>query len=186
MSYEIFKKIKQLPDGSFEVTSASSNVYPKDYHTWHMTWFNEHFPEFTNDEKRAAWLLMSIGNADKFYPNNWKADQDIVREFAHTKNMTPSDIWHVAHEDYTKFCIYVKAFLDFKKAYKQCGEAYRVQIKSYGTYHYVGKVTSGTRRTRVRFAYDPSNAKVFKGPLTKVMEIFEPFKGDWQPMYERV
>ena len=189
MSYEIYTKIKQLPDGTFQCTSSSNNVYPRDYSTWIMDYYNNKYPEFSNDEKRAAWLLQSIGNGDKFYPNNWKADQELVREFAKAKGITPSDLWHCARDDEVKFCIYVQAFLDFKRNYKNNNEAYKVKLNSYGKYYYVSKITNGSRRSRVRFAYDESKAKVFKGSLDRVKQIFNAFEGDndsYKPVYELV
>ena len=49
MSYEIYKSVKQLIDGTFEVVSSSSNVYPKDFRKWNMNYFNKEFPTTTNE-----------------------------------------------------------------------------------------------------------------------------------------
>ena len=50
MSYEIYKSIKQLPNGDFDCVCASSNVFPKYWSHHIMTFFSKEFPTANNNE----------------------------------------------------------------------------------------------------------------------------------------
>ena len=71
MSYGIYKSIKQLPNGDFECVCASSNVFPKDWSRYVMTYFSKEFPTANNDELRAIFELYSTGSGDRFYSASW-------------------------------------------------------------------------------------------------------------------
>ena len=169
MSYEIYKSIKQLPNGDFECVSASSNTTDvfgnRDFHRWIMVYFSKEYPECSNELKRALWILESPANGDKFYPANWKADQKLVSKFMREKSYS----YTVRDSNRNLWIQYAKEFLEYKlnQHKNQKKKEYYVSIKG----QYVERKTA----SRVFLTYHKEEAKVYKAYDAKELE--DMFKG---------
>lgn len=167
MSYEIYKSIKQLPDGTFQVVCASNNIYPKYWSNYHMTYFKDTWPTATNEEQKALWELYSTGSGDRFYPANWKANQSLASKFMKERNYD----WWVHSKDKDLWLQYAQEFIEYKRINVFKARKYVVSMMFSGTREYVGKKSS----RRVWPAYNKAEAKVFKA--TSEQEILDLLKG---------
>lgn len=169
MSYEIYKSIKQLPNGDFECVSASSNttnVYGnRDFHRWIMTYFSKEYPECNNELKKALWILESPANGDKFYPANWKADQMLASRFMHEKGYK----YDTKYNNKNLWIDHAKEFIIYKNSLhkNQKKKEYYVTIKG----QYVERKTA----KKVFLTYHQEEAKIYKAYDTKELE--DMFKG---------
>lgn len=82
MSYETYHAIKQQPNGDFVVTSHSSNVTPIRPQEWTMTYFRTQFPDMTNDQRLAAFLLESQYCGGRYIPEKWKRLDAMTTEYS--------------------------------------------------------------------------------------------------------
>lgn len=98
MSYEIVKNIsRRKKDNKIFITSASSNVWPKNYSRW----------EFMSNEKdsniKELYLFHGIiGGSYKLSESvnaNWKYAENKFREYCENNNISTSDIWELAYKD---------------------------------------------------------------------------------------
>lgn len=169
MSYEIYKSIKQLEDGTFECVSASSNttdIYGnRDFTRWIMKYFNETYPDVSNKLKRALLIMHSICDGSVFYPNNWKEDQRLANQFMRVKGYNHSKMY----SDKNLMLQYAKEFLEYKQDNKKFGtlKQYVVNINN----RYVERKT--TRKCYMT-PYKQC-AKVYKAH--DASELEEKFKG---------
>ena len=121
MSYEIYKSVTQLGDGTFECVSSSNNVYPHHFGKWNMKYFNDEFPNATNEERKACWMIYSTYTGDKFYQANWKKLQKLGNQFMMEHGYTYEDIC----KDKIKWLQYAREFLLWKK------EKSKIKMKKY-------------------------------------------------------
>ena len=169
MSYEIYKSIKQLPNGDFECVSASSNTYDvygnRDFKRWIMTYFSKEYPECSNEVKRALWVLESPRTGDTFYPSNWKADQKLASQFMKDKGYS----YDVRDKDKMLWISYANEFVKYKQNLhkNQKKKEYYVTIKG----QYVERKTA----SKVFLTYHRNEAKVYKAYSDK--EVLDMFKG---------
>ena len=180
MSYEIYKSVKQLVDGTFECVSSSSNVYPKDFRKWNMNYFNKEFPTVTNEEKRALWMLFSRHWGDKFYQSNWKNDQKLASKFCQEKGY---NTWEVARTDKDLFLKYAQEFIEWKKDKTKIKKHKYVVSMIFGfSREYVGKKSS----KRVWPSYSKNGAKVFKAETSQdVLNLFSGYS-KYEPQVEEI
>ena len=80
MSHETFHAIRQHPNGDFVVTTKCSNDDAPP-HEWTMEYFRHEFPDFTNEQRVASFLLMSLYGGDVFYPVRWKKMLKLAEEY---------------------------------------------------------------------------------------------------------
>lgn len=184
MSYEIYKSIKQLPDGTFECISASSNCTDmngnRDFTKWIMDFFVKKFPGATLKELRACWLVYSNYSSDRFYQSNWKADQQLASKFFKEKGYsydifrsnTP-DQWYECAKEFLKY----KHSLSFTKK-----KSFIVSMNFNSGREYVSKLTS----KRASAAYSKSSAKIFKAyDITDVENLFKGYSS-YSPIVEEL
>ena len=81
MSYETYHAIKQQPNGDFIVTSHSSNVTPIRPQQWTMTYYRTHYPDLTNEQRLAAFLLESQYCGGRYIPEKWKRLDAMTTEY---------------------------------------------------------------------------------------------------------
>ena len=81
MSTTTFRKIRQLENGDFLVTTSCSNDTCEP-HEWTMDWFTISYPDKDNQYKRAALLLYGLYTGDRYYPEAWQRKQKYAIEFA--------------------------------------------------------------------------------------------------------
>lgn len=81
MSCEIYRKIKQLENGDFLVTSKSSNTggSPKE---WVMDYFRKRYPTFTKEQREAVFILYGLYYGNKYYPSRYKKLQNLAIEYS--------------------------------------------------------------------------------------------------------
>jgi hypothetical protein len=81
MSYETYHAIKQQPNGDFVVTSKCSNdnCTPKE---WTMSYYRTKYPEMTNEQRVAAFLLESQYCGGRYYPEKWKRLDALTTEYS--------------------------------------------------------------------------------------------------------
>lgn len=163
MSYEIYKSIKQLENGAFEVVSSSNNVYPKDFKKWTMNYFNEEYPNTTNQEKRALWILYSVYSGDKFYLSTWKKAQKLACKFLAENNFD----YEIIYKNKDLFVKYAKDFIKYEKEYNKKALNYKVALNGAWVY----KKT--TRRSFLTSNIE--EAQVFK--KTTIEELEKLFSG---------
>lgn len=170
MSYEIYKSVKQLKDGTFECVSASSNETDingnRPFKKWVMDYYNKEYPEQSNKIKRALLTLDSTYDGSFFYSANWKQDQKLARQFMNDNSYD----WHVSHENKSLWIEYAKEFICYK-AEKHSGKkkSFIVKINS----DYVD------RKTARRCFLTPFEkyAKVFKAyDITEIEKMFSGYK----------
>ena len=98
MSYEIVKNIsRRKKDNKIFITSASSNVCPKNYSRW----------EFMSNEKdseiKELYLFHGIiGGSYQLSESvnvNWKYAENKFHEYCENNNISTSDIWELAYKD---------------------------------------------------------------------------------------
>lgn len=170
MSYDIYKSIKQLEDGSFECVVASSNCFNYDntraFSKSVITYFNREFPDALNEEKRACWLLYSTYSGDKFYPSNWKADQKLAYQFLNEINKSYRDFAGNAAEH----LFLAREFLTWR-AERIRSRVIKKYIVKVNDYKYVSKKSS----TRLYCVMDKEGAKVFKKDLDELKEMLKPW-----------
>ena len=179
MSYEIYKSINQLGDGTFMVMCASSNDYPKYFHSYHMTWFKDNWPTATPDEQRALWELYSIGSGERFYPANWKKNKKLADKF-----MTENGYdWWTHTNDPALWLKYAQEFIKYKKAKaKTIKKKFVVSMLFCGSRNYV--VKKSTRR--VWPIFDKAKAKVFTAEsITDVENMFTGY-ASYKPIVEEI
>lgn len=179
MSYEIYKSIKQLDDGTFQVVCASSNVFPKYWCDYHMTYFKDNWPDATNEEQRALWELYSTGSGDHFYPANWKHNQTLAAKFMKEHEYD----WWVHSKDEALWLEYVREFIEYKKTKtKITKKKFVVSMLFCGSRNYVLKKSS----RRVWPIYHKDKAKVFMAESAE--ELAKQFVGydQYKPEIEEV
>lgn len=81
MSYETYHAIKQQPNGDFVVTSHCSNVQPARPQQWTMSYYRTHYPDFTNEQRLAAFLLESQYCGGRYIPEKWKRLDAMTTEY---------------------------------------------------------------------------------------------------------
>ena len=81
MSYETYHAIKQQPNGDFVVTSHSSNVTPIRPQEWTMTYYRTHYPDMSNEQRVAAFLLENQYCGARYIPEKWKRLDDLTTEY---------------------------------------------------------------------------------------------------------
>ena len=167
MSYEIYKSIKQLNDGTFQVVCASSNVYPKYWSNYHMTYFKDTWPTATNEEQKALWELYSTGSGDRFYPANWKHNQTLAAKFMKEKGYD----WWVHSKDEALWLQYAQEFIEYKKVSTYKKRKFVVSMMFGGTREYVKKKSS--RHTWP--AWNKADAKVYTA--VDEQDILNMFRG---------
>lgn len=179
MSYEIYKSIKQLDDGTFQVVCASSNVYPKYWSDYHMTYFKDNWPDATNEEQRALWELYSTGSGDHFYPANWKHNQTLAAKFMKEHEYD----WWVHSKDEALWLEYAREFIEYKKTQtKVTKKKFVVSMLFCGSRNYVKKKSC----RRVWPIYYKAEAKVFTAESAD--ELLKQFAGydQYEPQVEEV
>lgn len=159
MSYEIYKSVKQLKNGNFEVISTSNNDSPYYWHKWTMTFFNKKFLTASNAEKLACWMLYGLYVGDVFYQKKYKLMQAAAAEF-----MASNGYQHeVYYTNPDQFLQYAREFLTAYNARKACN--FKVKLDGF----FVCKKTS-------RRCFTTSNdekAKIFKGyTLEEIKNLF--------------
>lgn len=179
MSYEIYKSIKQLPDGTFDCICASSNVFPKDWSHYHMTYFNQEFPTANNDELRAIFELYSTGSGDRFYSASWKKNVKLASKFMKERNY---DWWtHSKNKDL--WLQYAREFIEYKKTQtKITKKVFVVSMLFCGSRNYVKKKSS----RHVWPIYNKSLAKRFTAETKEEIEkLFDGYQ-TYKPIVEEV
>ena len=179
MSYEIYKSIKQLGDGTFEVVCASSNVYPKHWSNYHMTWFKDNWPDASIDEQRALWELYSTGSGDRFYSANWKNNQKLASKFLRDNGYD----WWTYSKDPALWLKYAQEFIDYKKQKASATKKkFVVSMLFCGSRNYVVKKSS----RRVWPIFDKAKAKVFVAEsITDVENMFTGY-ASYKPIVEEI
>lgn len=167
MSYAIYKSIKQLPDGSFQCVCASSNVFPKHWSNYHMTYFNDEFPTANKEELRAIWELYSTGSGDHFYSASWKKNQQLASKFMKERGYD----WWTHGKDKDLWLQYAREFIEYKKSYEGSPKRkFVISMIFCGSRAYVLKKSS----RRVWPISDKSKAKVFTAESdTELLKLFE-------------
>lgn len=169
MSYEIYKSIKQLDDGSFQIVSASSNTTNvfgnRDFGSWNMKYFNNEYPDVSNIEKRALFVMHSICDGTVFYPSNWKADQRLADQFMKAKGYDH----HAMYSDKKLMLQYAREFLDYKAEHKKYGSLQNFVVMINNRYV--------ERKTTRKCYMTPfkQGAKIYKAH--DISELEEKFKG---------
>lgn len=183
MSYEIYKSIKQLPNGDFECVSASSNttnVYGcRDFNRWTMTYFTKEYPTANRDELRAIWELYSTGSGDRFYSASWKKNQALASKFMKERDYD----WWVHSKDPDLWLEYAREFIEYKKTQtKVTKKKFVVSMLFCGSRNYVKKKSS----RRVWPIYYKDKAKVFMAESAE--ELAKQFVGydQYKPEIEEV
>ena len=169
MSYEIYKSIKQLPDGTFDCVCASSNVFPKYWSKYHMTYFSDEYPMANKEELRAIFELYSTGSGDRFYSASWKNNVCLASKFMNEKGYD----WWVHSKDKDSWLRYAREFIDYK-ASKSAGPKRRFVVSmmfSSISREYVRKKSS----RHVWPAYNKADAKVYVAETDA--EVLDLFKG---------
>lgn len=177
MSYEIYKSIKQNVDGSFDCVCASSNVFDQNdkyvFTNFHMTYFNDTFPNATNEEKRACWLLYSLYVGDVFYPTAWKKNQTLANKFMMEHNYD----YQVFYHDKDKWLEYAKEFVKYMKEQSSMIRKYRVLINNM----FVVKKT----KSHVKTSLYCNDAKIFNDTLEDLKEMFSGY-AKYNPQFVEV
>lgn len=102
MSYEIVKSIShRKKDNKIFITSASNNVWPRDYERW------EFMPDKSyNDEKsknKELYLFHGIiGGSYQLSGSvgeNWRYAENKFYEYCRENNIDTSDIWHLPYKN---------------------------------------------------------------------------------------
>ena len=180
MSYEIYKSIKQLPNGDFDCVCASSNVFPKDWSHYIMTFFTKEFPTANNDELRAIFELYSTGSGDRFYSASWKKNISLASKFMKERDYD----WWTHSKDKDLWLQYAREFIEYKKTQTKIVKKTFVVSMMFSTIsrEYVGKKSS----RRVWPAYYKADAKRFIAETKE--EVEKLFKGyqTYQPIVEEV
>lgn len=142
MSYEIYRKIKQLKDGSFDIESAPNNCSTatggKCWNKWNMKYFNEEFPNATNEEKKMIWILYSPYSGDKFNIKNWKRLQERGKYFMKEKGYDTETFY----KDKEKFLEYAKEFIKWNN--ENPDKIYTVSMLFHGSRKMIRKKTKSS------------------------------------------
>ena len=72
MSHDIVKRCKHLPNGDFALCSAANNVTPQTFEAWTCEWYRVEFPDFTPEQREAAFVLCNYDAGTKFRPKRWR------------------------------------------------------------------------------------------------------------------
>lgn len=68
MSYVIFTKCKyNKTTRNFDCASYSNNDWPRKANPWELTYFAEEYPDATDDELKAAFILHGLFSGDRFW-----------------------------------------------------------------------------------------------------------------------
>lgn len=170
MSYEIYKTIKQNDDGTFDVTSASSNFFYNGGHIFtkfHMDWYAKNYPTLNTKQVKMLFLMMSCYCGDKFYPANWKKDLEIVRNFLNSKEDPYKTVYS---DDLESLKSFLNEALNFVAHEKESNKAGKFIVKVGDMY--ITKKTSA----RVFRTFDKESAKVFKKSLKDLEMMFYSYK----------
>lgn len=139
MSYEIYKSIKQLPNGDFDCVCASSNVFPKYWSHQTMTFFSQAFPTANKDELKAIFELYSTGSGDKFYSASWRKNISLASKFMKERDYD----WWTHAKDRGLWLQYAREFVEYKKNQtKIVKKTFIVSMDFSGTRAYVLKKSS--------------------------------------------
>lgn len=173
MSYEIYKSIKQLPNGDFDCVCASSNVFPKDWSHYVMTYFSKEFPTANNDELRAVFELYSTGSGDRFYSASWKNNISLASKFMKERDYD----WWMHSKDKDLWLQYAREFIEYKKTHtKITKKVFVVSMLFSGSRNYVQKKSS----RHVWPTYHKADAKRFtaetKEEIEKLFAGYEQYK----------
>jgi hypothetical protein len=81
MSYETYHAIKQQPNGDFVVVSKCSNddQPPRE---WVMSYYRTEFPDMTNEQRVAMFLLQGQYCGSRYYPEKWKRLDAMTTEYS--------------------------------------------------------------------------------------------------------
>ena len=156
MSCETYHAIKQQPNGDFIVTSHCSNVYPVRPQEWTMSYYRTHYPDFTNEQRVAAFLLESQYCGGRYIPEKWQRLDAMTTEYS--KKVfeivgvypTYNEIEHI-----NGLAEYIKAKTQEPKEPK-----FSVIIWCSGIKEYVCAMTMKSKR--VGLTIDRDGAKVFR------------------------
>lgn len=162
MSYNTYKSVKQLDDGTFKVVSASSNEYPKTYRSRVMDYY-QRYTLLDNREKLFAWIITGLCCGDNHLDIVYKSLQNRVQDYLIERGIDPLEEARKDHEDYQMFVKQLAA--DIKD---EVLHDYIVRDKKSGLY-----IVQQHKRT-CSTAYSKSNAKIWR--LTK-SEIELKFSG---------
>lgn len=168
MSYEIFKSVKQLPDGTFYCESASSNCTNqfgnRDFSKWTMDYYSKEYPYASNEELKALFVLSSVYNGSVFYQSNWKQLQKEANKFMRDRGYD----WKVSYENKSLWYSYVREFIQMRQMNRF--------IKKKSFIVQIGMVyVSRKGKKSCRTVYEKENAKVFKAKDKS--EIEDMFRG---------
>lgn len=158
MSYELVKSISRRKDGRVFITSASNNVWPKDYNRW------EYMPAGKYDDEKVKNKMLYlfhgiIGQTYQFNEtvnDNWKYALNKFYEYCRENNI--SGLWELPYKDggyditklkpyYDKFNEFYEEKIDGKyylnsingpitKIYKECFYTNRAGMKGVLLGHY--------------------------------------------------
>ena len=149
MSYEIFTGIKyNKTTKCFDCSSYSNNVWPHQPTKWSMDYYVNNYPNATEQEVKALFILSGIYSGNKYAAGiKWAKEMEaIARLWLLGKEMS--------HDDYHSMET-VKEFLDFYNEYKS------KPLVKYGLRdtcgYYVTKMNKNTYRRGMH-----SEAKVFE------------------------
>jgi|GEM_PF-3680006 len=81
MSHDIVTRCKHLPNGDFALTSAANNVTPQTFEAWTCEWYKVEFPDFTHEQREAAFVLCNYDAGTKFRPKRWRELCDAAIEY---------------------------------------------------------------------------------------------------------
>ena len=81
MSCTTFRKIRQLDNGDFLVTTKCSNDSAPPCE-WVMDYYRREFPLFNNKQREAALILSGLYSGDKFYSERYKRLQKQAIEYS--------------------------------------------------------------------------------------------------------
>ena len=84
MSYEIVKMCKHLPNGDFDLLTASNNVHPRYWNRWTMTYYREQFPEYTAAQREAAFAISGADSGTVHYNTRFKKLVQAANEYRET------------------------------------------------------------------------------------------------------
>lgn len=150
MSYEIFTGIKyNKKTRNFDCSSYSNNIWPHKASKWEMDYYAKNYPNATEDEIKALFILSGLYSGNKYAASiKWAKDMEkAARLWAADKQLTG--------EDYSSIDV-AKDFLNFYNSYSA------MPINKYGLLsaagYWIAKINKATYKQSVL----RSDAKVFE------------------------
>ena len=150
MSYEIFTGIKyNKTTKNFDCSSYSNNVWPHKASKWSMDYYAKNYPDATENEVKALFILQGLYSGNKYAPGiKWaKQMESIARLWLVDKELTG--------EDYNSMKV-AKDFLDFYENYVS------KPLTKYGLLSTNGYWLSKINKATYRQSVLRSDAKVFE------------------------